>query len=384
MKEEKNIYFSGLNGLRFFAAIAVVITHIELIKYQSGFSNIWKDNMLVFELGSLGVIFFFVLSGFLITYLLLKEKAVTSTVAVKKFYLRRILRIWPLYYLIVLLGFLVLPHINAIDNPYLNKFLDNNFGQNFMLYLLFLPNLAFSIFAAVPHIGQTWSIGVEEQFYVLWPLIVKFSKNVLRSLLIVIGILIVLKVIVLLLCKQMPDSSVLKVIKPFLAMTKMESMAIGGIGAYFLFTDVNKIKWLLNNVLLIASLVITVVLVYFTPAIIQDAIYLVYSVLFLIVILNVSSNPNCLFKLENKMFRMLGNISYGIYMYHLIVIAFVLAGLQYFGMKIDDSFTSQLIVYGLTIGLTVFVSLLSYTYFEKWFLNLKSKFTIIKSGLTNN
>jgi len=188
----------------------------------------------------------------------------------------------------------------------------------------------------------------------------------------------------LILYKQIPDSSVLKVIKPFLAMTKMESMAIGGIGAYFLFTDVNKIKWLLNNVLLIASLVGTVVLVYFTPPIIQDAIYLVYSVLFLVIILNVSSNPGCLFKLENKMFRMLGNISYGIYMYHLIVIAFVLAGLQYFGMKIDNSFTSQLMVYSLTIGLTIFVSLVSYTYFEKWFLNLKSKFTIIKSGLINN
>ena len=126
IKHEGHIYFTGLNGLRFFAAIAVVITHIELIKYQSGYSDIWRNNKLIFELGSLGVIFFFVLSGFLITYLLLKEKSVTQTVAVKKFYLRRILRIWPLYYLIVLLGFLVLPNIDFIHNPYLNKFFDNN------------------------------------------------------------------------------------------------------------------------------------------------------------------------------------------------------------------------------------------------------------------
>ena len=172
----------------------------------------------------------------------------------------------------------------------------------------------------------------------------------------------------------------LKVIKPFLAMTKMESMAIGGIGAYYLFIGNEKIKWLLNNALMIASMIGIVVLVFFTPDIIQDAIYLVYSVLFLVIILNVSSNPNSIIKLENKLFKVLGNISYSIYMYHLIVIAFVFASLKYFGMEINDSLVSQLMVYGLTIFGTIFISLLSYTYFEKWFLNLKHKFTIIKSG----
>lgn len=380
MKEEKHIYFSGLNGLRFFAAIAVVITHIELIKYQAGFSEVWKNNLLVFELGSLGVIFFFVLSGFLITYLLLQEKSVTQTVAVKKFYLRRILRIWPLYYLIVLLGFLVLPNIHFIDNPYLNKFLDANFGPNFILYLLFLPNLAFATYAAVPHIGQTWSIGVEEQFYLLWPLIVKHSKNILKALLLVIGILITLKVVVLILCRQMPDNAALKIIKPFLAMTKMESMAIGGIGAYYLFSGNQKIKWLYNNGLMFLSIIMIVVLVYFTPGIVQDAIYLVYSVLFLIIILNVSSNPNCIFKLENRVFKVLGNISYGLYMYHLIVIAFVFATLKQLGMEINDGISSQVIVYASVISGTILLAWISYTYFEKWFLKLKHQFTIIKSG----
>lgn len=380
MTKEGHIYFSGLNGLRFFAAIAVVITHVELIKHQSGFSDIWKNNKLVFELGSLGVIFFFVLSGFLITYLLLQEKKLTQTIAVKKFYLRRILRIWPLYYLIVLLGFLVLPHLHFMDNPYLNRFMGNNYGANFVLYLLFLPNLAFSIFAAVPHIGQTWSIGVEEQFYLLWPLIVKYSKNTLRVLLTVIGILVVLKMFVLFMCRQLPDSAVLKVIKPFLAMTKMESMAIGGIGAYYLFNGNERIKLVFNNVVLLGSFAAIVFLVYFTPQVIQDGMYLVYSVLFLIIILNVSSNPNCIIKLENKWFRVLGNISYGIYMYHLIVIAAVFGILKQIGFVINDGFISQFIVYSLTIVFTVIISWISYSYFEKWFLNLKHRFTVIKSG----
>ena len=115
MNSNSNIYFTGLNGLRFLAAMAVVITHIELIKGQMFCENLWSTNKLIFELGGLGVIFFFVLSGFLITYLLLEEKKVSGTVSVKKFYARRILRIWPLYYLIIVLGFFILPHLPFID-----------------------------------------------------------------------------------------------------------------------------------------------------------------------------------------------------------------------------------------------------------------------------
>jgi peptidoglycan/LPS O-acetylase OafA/YrhL len=221
---------------------------------------------------------------------------------------------------------------------------------------------------------------VEEQFYLLWPLIVKHSKNILKALLGVIGILITLKVIVLILCKQMPDNSTLKIIKPFLAMTKMESMAIGGIGAYYLFHGNEKIKLVFNNVLLMISFAVIVFLVYFTPQIIQDGMYLVYSVLFLIIILNVSSNPNCIIKLENKLFRILGNISYGIYMYHLIVIAIVFGILKECRFIIDDGLVSQLVVYSSIIILTILISWLSYSYFEKWFLNLKHRFTIVKSG----
>ena len=70
---KSNYYLKGLNGLRFFAACAVIITHLELLKGQLGIPCIWS-NPLIQELGPLGVNFFFVLSGFLITYLLFVEK----------------------------------------------------------------------------------------------------------------------------------------------------------------------------------------------------------------------------------------------------------------------------------------------------------------------
>ena len=123
--ENDKVYFPGLNGLRFFAAFSVVVTHIELVKHFKGYPTLWVENAsdeltlthilqkIIFHAGGLGVYFFFVLSGFLITYLLLVEKAKTGTVAVKKFYWRRVLRIWPLYYLIVILGFFVIPYITT-------------------------------------------------------------------------------------------------------------------------------------------------------------------------------------------------------------------------------------------------------------------------------
>lgn len=380
MKNNEHIYFSGLNGLRFFAALAVVITHIELLKNQFLCDNLWRSNKLIFEAGPLGVVFFFVLSGFLITYLLLMEKSVTGTIGVKKFYLRRILRIWPLYYLIVLLGFLVLPHVSFIHIEYLGSFFDTNFTPNFLLYLLFLPNLAFSVFAAVPHIGQTWSIGVEEQFYVLWPLIVKYSKNVLRALCIVIFALIVIKVVVLLVVSQHPGNSAFKALKTFLAMTKMESMAIGGIGAWILINYPERLKIIYNNYFLALTIVLIPVFVFLTPAAIQDAMYLLFSVLFLIIILNISGNSYSFIKLESKLFVTLGNISYGIYMYHLAVAAFVIKGLLYFNLPVNNELFPQLTVYSLTVFVTTVVSWISYNYFEKWFLKLKHKFTVIKSG----
>ncbi len=134
MKTEKSIYFSGINGLRFLAALAVIITHVELLKEIYGYENNWK-HPLIFNLGGLGVYFFFVLSGFLITYLLLAEKEKNGKINIKQFYIRRILRIWPLYYFVLLLGFFVLPHFDSIQISYLQGDFTNYFYSNLVYNL---------------------------------------------------------------------------------------------------------------------------------------------------------------------------------------------------------------------------------------------------------
>lgn len=365
--------------MRFFAALAVVVTHVELLKSQYSKPNLWANNKLIFELGGLGVVFFFVLSGFLITYLLLEEKSKTGTIAIKKFYSRRILRIWPLYFLIMILGFFVLPNFHLFDHAYFTKYFQDSFWQNLVLYIIILPNLALALYNPVPHIGQSWSIGVEEQFYAIWPWLVKLSKNLLKVLIGVIAVCLAVKVVFQFMVMKHPDNQLLMHLKTFIATLKFESMAIGGIGAWFVHNK-KYYTFIINNALLLVSIALIVISVYFTPHALQDGMFLVQSVLFLIVIINVSCNSDSVIKLENKVFVFLGNISYGIYMYHMMVIVGVILAMERMGIQVDNSLYSQVIIYASSIGMTVVISFLSYRYFEKIFINLKKKVTVISSG----
>src|SRR5258706_4011675 len=116
MKPESALYFKGLNGVRAIAALIVVLSHIDQF---SDVLQIKKPGFLGNGMGGYAVDMFFVLSGFLITYLLFLEKEKTEHISLKKFYLRRIFRIWPLYYFalfvaILLIYFDVIPMIKDL------------------------------------------------------------------------------------------------------------------------------------------------------------------------------------------------------------------------------------------------------------------------------
>ncbi len=368
---KKVIYFPGLNGLRFLSALAVIITHIELMQYKLGFENYW-DNILIHNLGVIGVSFFFVLSGFLITYLMIEEKNRFNSFSVKSFYIRRILRIWPLYFLILVLGFFVLPNFTYV--PYFSENLDSNFLPNLIIYVFIFPNIALSLFPAVPLIGQSWSIGVEEQFYLIWPLFFKFFKKFnLNLLLKLLFFFVFIKLIVLLSSNYYYDLTWLIILKKNLAMLKFENMIIGAIGAILIVERNFLIKYVLNNIVLLISIFGIFISLYVIPKALMDGLHLLHALFFILIILNVSGNPKSLIKLENKFYNFLGQISYGIYMYHLIVIYFTIKFLVMY-----DIF-SKTFLYLISIILTCILSSLSYIFFEKRFLNIKKKFGKVKS-----
>ena len=108
---KQKVYFNGLNSLRFIAAFAVLIFHSSQW-YHHDFSTPFK---LFLHNLPVAVDFFFILSGFLIIFLLLSEKKATKTINLKNFYIRRFLRIFPLYYLIIGITYFFLQNKGEVD-----------------------------------------------------------------------------------------------------------------------------------------------------------------------------------------------------------------------------------------------------------------------------
>jgi peptidoglycan/LPS O-acetylase OafA/YrhL len=371
MKEEK-IYFPNLNGLRFIAALLVIIHHLEQIKSISKIDNYWHTPF-VNIIGRLGVLLFFVLSGFLITYLLLEEERIYTKINVKKFYIRRILRIWPLYFLIVIFALWVLPNITALTMPGAGKdFVYQHLVLKIALFLILCPNLILSFLGAIPYAAHTWSIGIEEQYYLVWPIILKVFKKYRISLMFFIIFLSVF--ITNFLASHYSDNFPHKgSIVKFWFYFNIDSMAIGALFALLLSRKSKLLQFILNNYVFYSALIIASILI-IRGTYIPYIHYEFYSLLFGIIIINFAANKQIGISLENKPLNYLGNISYGIYMFHPIAIGISI----YLATLINC--TSNWLLYPLTIVITVTIASLSYKYFESRFLKLKARFTKIASG----
>lgn len=377
------MYFPGLHGLRFFAAMMVVFSHVELMKDYHGYPNLYSSNTAVYESGRLGVTLFFVLSGFLISYLLLTEKKVSGSIAVKKFYGRRILRIWPLYYLLVFLTFIIIARIGFFAVPKYTAAVPDSFSYTFPLYLLLLPQLALSIFEPVPFAEPLWSIGVEEQFYLLWPVVMKYVKRFLRLTIIIIVGAVVLKQLIFFIAEANRASTNLKYwnyLLNYLYFTRIECMAVGGVGAWLVFARrQNILKFIFHRgfqLVLYAATIFLIVTPWNKPA----YNYLLYAVCFCLIIINVADNRKSLIRIESPVFVFLGNISFSIYMFHEIAIKTVMETMVRAQGAAFNNILSNVILYAASISLTLGASTIVYYFFEKPFLRLKSSFAVVESG----
>jgi peptidoglycan/LPS O-acetylase OafA/YrhL len=370
--DKQKIYFPNLNGLRFIAAFLVIIHHIEQLKLLSNISCNWMGIPFVVIVGKLGVVLFFVLSGFLITYLLLAEEDSFKTISVRKFYIRRILRIWPLYFLIVILAMFMLPEIHLFKLTGFEKdVIHSNFLLKLLLYAVFLPNMV-SAFAIVPYASHTWSIGTEEQYYLVWPVILKFFRK--KRLFLMFSIMFIYLSITKSLGSHYFDFLPHKtIIIRYWSSFNIDCMAIGGIYAILLFQKSRILKYLLNNYLFFFT-VIAVIILLIKGVYIPKLHFEFYSVLFGIIILNFAANRKIKLSLENKVLTYLGTISYGLYMYHPIGIVMALS------MAVAINFTSNWLIYPASLAFTIALAGISYKYYESFFLKFKTRFSNILSG----
>ncbi|MEC4005492.1 acyltransferase [Flavobacterium sp. SUN052] len=357
------IYLPGLNGIRAIAALSVVFSHIN---NRLDYFKLPKRQLL--DLANFGVTIFFTLSGFLITYLLLKEKEKTGTIDVKKFYIRRILRIWPLYfiYLIIVIFF---NGISTVQWP-------------IIFVLLMIPNLRNS-FAGITNIavgnhnltymtGHYWSLGVEEQFYAFWPWIIKKSKKILEVLVLFPLVYLIIKIVLRLF--HAPAGII-----TFFNYTRFGCLAIGALGAYLFFNNSMKFKyWFTTKIFEISAWILLLFVAFNKFHLTSIVDHEIIAVVTLVIIMNQINNPRKTINLENKVFDFLGKISFGMYVYNPLVIYLMAFIINPF--IIENILLKQVLIYVLVVPAVVLTAYLSYAYFEKIFLKLKYNYAIVESA----
>lgn len=366
-------FFPNINALRFFAALLVIFHHGEVIRAKNTFQA--YNDYSFFLNGGNAVKFFFVLSGFLITYLLLKERQQTKQINISSFYFRRVIRIWPLYFLLVIIGTLLLPIAFNILN--INYTFPYSINETWYLFLLFIPSLVTMKYGS-SLLEPLWSIGVEEWFYVIWAPLFKWIK---KPLVLILGIL-ALKLILITCVYLNIIESPLAV--HFIKTYSFESMAIGGLGAYFLFhTKINikevykKYKWI-NYSLLLATITYLFANNYLSPMIHSTLItglsfnFFVLNILFLNIIVFCAIELSNTSWLNKKWLNFGGEISYGIYMYHMLVI-FVCIHFLKNTLLTFSPFISFVAFYAFVITGTIIVSYISKECFEDFFMRFKNK-----------
>lgn len=368
------VYFPNLNGLRFVAALLVIVHHLEQQRMYLGQHSYWTVPA-VQRIGDEGVTLFFVLSGFLITYLLLVEQERFGQVAIGKFYGRRVLRIWPLYYAVGLLGLLVLPHVGLLyDLPH-NGAVISHWQEKAALYAVFLPNVALVLYGGVLYAMQAWSIGTEEQFYLLWPWLVRRAGP--RWMLPAIGgvllvLLVAKRLIVFGFHAAVPTPGpAISFAFNFLYYFRLECLVIGAVPAVVLFQRrANVLRWLLARPM--QWLVLVLLLGLLAWGKIFPLHEEVYASLFALLILNLAAAQRPIISLEVRWLDYLGKLSYGLYMLHPIAIGLVL---HFFGTgaSAQPDWVQWLFLLLATFCITLVLAMASYYGLERPFLRRKAR-----------
>jgi peptidoglycan/LPS O-acetylase OafA/YrhL len=364
----KPVYFRGLNGLRAMAAIAVVVSHTTLQLKEFNIDPFLMDifqrgKPLSLQLAGYGVTIFFVLSGFLITYLLQAEKDI-QPINIKKFYLRRILRIWPLYYLYLSLAVITILVLGLKLNT-----------GTLLLYVFYAANVPFILNTTLPLLSHYWSLGVEEQFYLCWPWINKKVKSLFGFILIAIIVLVGTKVA---LHFFYPNT----ILETAIQVTSFHCMLIGALGA-LLYKNKNQLFLKLADNKITQSICWLIMLLvafnkFHLASFIDNELIAVVAILLIIGQVNVK---NRIVNLDINLLDFLGKISYGIYVIHPMAILLLSKLLRNVNLYTP---LKCALIYTLVLTTTIFLAFISYTYFEKYFMALKKKYEVVKSSASKN
>jgi peptidoglycan/LPS O-acetylase OafA/YrhL len=372
----QNKYFKNLDGLRTIGSLIIFIAHVEDVKRLNGETNIFKW-FINLDIGSSAVSLFFVLSGFLITLGLLNEKKQTGEISIRKFYSRRILRLWPLYYFVCLITIVCLWRIEPFSSSLSTSGTSSHLVLAAGIFLFHLAN--FQMLVPGTYLGHVWSISVEEQFYLLWPILIKYAAKTGKAIVILFFSLIGFKIIFSLVVHflHLQDSNeYIKVFTKVLYLSRFESLGLGGFIAYLWIYHPQRASFLFKKNFQIAVYVFAIIYL-LTGRKIMLLDQVVLSMCFAVFILNLAYNENSIVNFREGIFTKSGKYSYGFYLWHPICIglSFQLVSMMGHGFQI----TQHISFYIVSFIFTAIITMLSYKLIERPFLKLKKYSSKIKA-----
>jgi peptidoglycan/LPS O-acetylase OafA/YrhL len=375
--EKTRVRFPNLDALRFLCFASVFFFHSFATKFTeintSDQYHFIKSRLL--GNGNLGVNFFFVLSGFLITYLLLVEKSKFNGIHFGLFYTRRILKIWPMFAFCVVFGFFVFPIFKSFFHQTPNE------TAHLLGYLTFTNNFDFMKHGADSSvISVLWSVAIEEQFYLVWPLIIALSPR--KFLPFVFGTIIIGSFLF-----RLWNAGNAQVLEMH-TFSCISDLSVGGLAAFLCFTSKAFIRTIQNiRMPTIALLYLCTGLIYFYRkeiffgnSVLIAIDRLVVSFLFALIILEQIYCINSLFKIGRlKLISRLGEYTYGLYCLHMIGI--LIAATLLDRLALNRSLW-QIIIFegGLSFLITIGLGILSFKYYETPFLKLKERFAVVRTS----
>ncbi len=350
------VYYKNLDGVRGIAALMVMFYHFFLFAHYDDGIYLILEKLSVF--GQTGVTLFFVLSGFLITRILMESK--NSEGYFKNFYIRRSLRIFPLYYLFLILTYYAFPLIFDLKWVPIDRQL---------YYFFYLQNWAITFdWKAIGPI-HFWSLAVEEHFYLFWPFLV-FYTNRKRLFISIIGIISIAMFL-----RWFMHSEGIGI--HYFTFTRFDALALGALlsllevkeylvsknAKYFLFSGIFS---------LIPTIILWLSFSGEALVIIQVVKYLLLSLTyfsFIGFVISLSQQSLINQILNSRLLNYTGKISYGLYVYHPFIF-------HYVNKSIDNKYWIVTMIVSFVVS--YLISSLSFNFFESYFLKLKDRFTTKK------
>lgn len=376
MDNSNKIYFQHLDVVRFIAAFMIVILHTyeayngwfghlqSLVEKETqSFTFFGKlINQFLVNLGT-GVDIFFLISGFLITYILLEEKKKFDKINIFKFMMRRALRIWPLYFLIIAF------------TPFLVSWVDSD-TPNYLYNLLFINNFGTIHTQTWTYpFSHFWSICIEEHFYIVWPFIVAFipKKRLLNTFYLFIAASILFRLYIFYTSENVWYNLFLH------TLSRIDVIVFGAIGAYY-YSE-KRIDFNLGKPLRITIYAILVFALSIEPIVLWDTAFLAgfkkyfYILIFSVLLLDFNLNSNFRHFLPAKsVFHYLGKVSYGIYMYSNIILLIVVKKIMWV-----YEFKNPYLFFIIVFSLAIIIPIVSYELIEKQILKLNKYFKVIQT-----